>query len=120
MRERPLKTTQVYLKTLKNWWYKQPRKSQDDTINTFGQQLLEFCNMYDCIILNGLWVGEHEGEHEGVHQLLAHLQEDNLCIPFQFAYRTGHSIETVLLRVVNDLLTAMDEDKISVLLLQDI
>ena len=97
-----------------------PRKSQDDTINTFGQQLLEFCNMYDCIILNGLWVGEHEGEHEGVHQLLAHLQEDNLCIPFQFAYRTGHSIETVLLRVVNDLLTAMDEDKISVLLLQDI
>ena len=37
-----------------------PRKSQDDTINTFGQQLLKFCNMYDCLILNGLWEGEHD------------------------------------------------------------
>ena len=54
-----------------------------------------------------------------LHQLLAHLQENNLCNPFQSAYRTGHSTETTLLRVVNDLLNAMDEDKISVLLLLD-
>ena len=27
-----------------------PRKSQDLIVNTFGQQLLDFCNMYDCII----------------------------------------------------------------------
>ena len=55
-----------------------------------------------------------------LHQLLAHPQENNLCNPFQSAYRTGHSTETALLRVVNDLLTAVDEDKISALLLLDL
>ena len=35
-----------------------PRKSQDLTVNTFGQQLLDFCNMYDCVILNGFCKGE--------------------------------------------------------------
>ena len=55
-----------------------------------------------------------------LHQLLAHLQENNLCNPFQSAYHTRHSTKTTLLRVVNDLLNAMDEDKISVLLLLDL
>ena len=55
-----------------------------------------------------------------LHKPLAHLQENNLCSPFQSAYRTGHSTETALLRVVNDLLNAMDEDEISVLLLLDL
>ena len=32
-----------------------------------------------------------------LHKLLAHLQENNLCNPFQSAYRTGHSTETALL-----------------------
>jgi len=50
-----------------------------------------------------------------LHILHAHLQENNLCNPFQSAYCTGHNTETVLLRVVND----MDEDKICVLLLLD-
>ena len=45
---------------------------------------------------------------------LAHLQENNFWNPFKSAYRTGHSTDTALLRVVNDLLNAMDEDKISV------
>ena len=53
-------------------------------------------------------------------QLLSHLQDNNLCNVFQSAYRAGHSTETVLLRVVNDLLTAMDENKLSVLLLLDL
>ena len=52
-----------------------------------------------------------------LHQLLAHLQENNFCNPFLSAYHTGHSTETTLLHVVNDLLTAMVEDKVSVLLL---
>ena len=58
-----------------------------------------------------------------LHKLLEHLQENNLCNPFQSAYRTRHSTKIALLVVlciVNDLLNAMDEDKISVLLLLDL
>ena len=55
-----------------------------------------------------------------LHQLLAHLQENNLCNPFQSVYRVGHGTETTLLCIVNDLSNAMDEDKISVLLLLDL
>ena len=55
-----------------------------------------------------------------LHKLLAHLQENSLCNPFQSAYHTRHSTKTALLCVVNDLLNAMDEDKISVLLLLDL
>jgi hypothetical protein len=52
-------------------------------------------------------------------QLLSHLEANNLCNPLQSAYRAGHSTETVLLRVVNDILSALDDDKVSVLLLLD-
>ena len=38
---------------------------------------------------------------------LSHLQENNLSNPFQSAYRAGHSTETVLLRIVNDILSAL-------------
>ena len=55
-----------------------------------------------------------------LHKLLAHLQENNLCNPFQSAYRTRNSTETALLHIVNDLLNTMDEDKISVLLFLDL
>ena len=47
-------------------------------------------------------------------------QENNLSNPFQSAYRAGHSTETVLLRIVNDILSALDNDNISVLLLLDL
>ena len=52
-----------------------------------------------------------------LHKLLSHFQENNLSNPFQSAYRAGHSTETVLLRIVNDILSALDNDNISVLLL---
>ena len=55
-----------------------------------------------------------------LHKLLSHLQENNLSKPFQSAYRAGHSTETVLLRIVNDILSALDNDSISVLLLLDL
>ena len=52
-----------------------------------------------------------------LHKLLSHLQENSLSNPFQSAYRAGYSTETVLLRTVNDILSALDNDNISVLLL---
>ena len=55
-----------------------------------------------------------------LHKLLSHLQENNLSNPFQSAYWAGHSTETVLLRIVNDILSALDNDNISVLLLLDL
>ena len=55
-----------------------------------------------------------------LHKLLYHLQENNLSNPFHSAYRAGHSTETVLLRIVNDILSAPDNDNISVLLLLDL
>ena len=52
-----------------------------------------------------------------LHKLLSHLLENNLSNPFQSAYRAGCSTETVLLRIVNDIPSALDNDNISVLLL---
>ena len=55
-----------------------------------------------------------------LHKLLSHLQENNLSSPFQSAYRSGHSTEPVLVRIVNDSLSALDNDNNSVLLLLDL
>ena len=52
-----------------------------------------------------------------LHKRLYHLQQNNFSNPFQSAYGAGHSTETVLLRIVNDILSAVDNDKKIVLLL---
>ncbi|KAK7094321.1 hypothetical protein V1264_007961 [Littorina saxatilis] len=55
-----------------------------------------------------------------LQQLLGNLETHNLLSAHQPAYRPGHGTETALLRIVNDILTALDQDKISVLLLLDL
>ena len=54
-----------------------------------------------------------------LHKLL-HFQANNLRNPFQSAYHAGHSTESVVLCVVNDILSTLDNDNISVLLLLDL
>ena len=46
-------------------------------------------------------------------QLLDHLNTNELWPWFQLAYRACRSTETALLRVLNDLLTASDDGKVS-------
>ena len=53
-------------------------------------------------------------------QFSNHPLANNLFYSHQSAYRAGHSTETALLKSVNDLLSALDEDKISLLSLLDL
>ena len=52
-------------------------------------------------------------------QLQAHLDTNGLHVKFQSAYRRGHSTETALLRILNDLLVMIDGGNNAVLVLLD-
>ena len=53
-----------------------------------------------------------------LRQLSDHLLTNNLFCSHQSAYRADHSTETAILKIVNDL-SALDEDKVSLLSLLD-
>ena len=50
-------------------------------------------------------------------QLQDDLKSNDLYSPFQSAYQTGHSTETALTRVTNDLLAKLDDGKISMVVI---
>ena len=52
-------------------------------------------------------------------QVSSYLNSHNLCNTCQSAYRPGHSIDTALLKVVNDLFLSLNKGNISVLALLD-
>ena len=49
-----------------------------------------------------------------------HISINNLSDPFQSAYKAHHGTETALLRVNNDILTALDNGEITALILLDL
>ena len=53
-------------------------------------------------------------------QLKEHPNLNNLLSPLQSAYRPNHSTETALLKIFNGILTALDNNKISILTLLDL
>ena len=56
-----------------------------------------------------------------VHKrLIKHLSKNNLNIPNQYGYKSGHSTETILVKITNDLFIASDKKTASVLLLLDL
>ena len=48
------------------------------------------------------------------------MTENNLHCSFQYGYKKGHSTETLLLKIVNDLLMACDDNMPSILMLLDL
>ena len=53
-------------------------------------------------------------------QVHAHLSENDLYPLLQSAYRRGHSIETALLKIYNDILMAMNRQEVVLLVLFDL
>lgn len=53
-------------------------------------------------------------------QLNDHMDLNHLHIPYQSGYKSYHSCETVLLRILNDILLTMDSKSCSILLLLDL
>jgi len=54
------------------------------------------------------------------HQIERYINNNNLCEPFQSAYRPFHSTETALIKVTSDILSIIDQGNIAVLIMLDL
>ena len=59
-------------------------------------------------------------ERAVLQQTIPHCDVNNLADPYQSAYRKGHSTETALIKIFDDLLTSMDNQLVSILTLLDL
>ena len=59
-------------------------------------------------------------EKSVANQLITYINKNNLNVTFQSAYKQYHSAETALIRVHNDILTAIDNRRTVILLLLDL
>ncbi|KAL5270292.1 hypothetical protein ACHWQZ_G001136 [Mnemiopsis leidyi] len=55
-----------------------------------------------------------------LNRLNSHLTSNNLQCPNQYAYKKNHSTETLMIKIVNDVLIAMDEKEATVIMLLDL
>lgn len=54
------------------------------------------------------------------NQLISHLDQYSLLPKFQSGFRRGHSIQTAVVRIVNDILSSNDSGKVTALVLLDL
>ena len=59
-------------------------------------------------------------EKMAVEQLREHMDTNLMHEPCQSAYRKGHGTETALLKITNDILCAMDDDKCTLVVMLDL
>ena len=85
---------------------KKPSLDQDDLKNYRPVSNLSFlCKVAEKLVLS---------------QLSEYLNTNQLLSPVQSAYRPNHSTEKALVKIVNDLLLALDDGKVSALTLLDL
>jgi hypothetical protein len=58
-------------------------------------------------------------ERAAAAQIIDHLEKNRLFDPFQSAYRSRHSTETLLMHLQNEIFTAMDNRKVVLLVMLD-
>ena len=109
-----------------NWTMKTVVYEVNNLINIFRVNFAEEkrpnLNIISLILL-WVWSYFREKNHRKkivLLQLYEHLENNNLFYPHQSTYRSCHSTETALLKIVNDLLTALDDNHISWLSLLDL
>ena len=81
---------------------------------------LDHNNLKNCCPVSDLSFLSKIIEKIVLFQMSDHLCSNRLLNPFQSAYKTGHSTETALLEIVNNLLLSLDNGNISIVMLLDL